>query len=168
MNVFSQTIEKDSLLMLNNYAMASIKDNGLKKMLKSFANDMCSFNFDKIHSYIDEEHYNAQIKMYLNDNFMFKSLGKPGHRDTSMVKVFYLRETLGLSEIEFNNLLNKNHINNFYSLKDMKSIRQFYYAPPEIGEYIKVQFVAITKDRKMYCGKMWLHPNTYKIFGSWG
>lgn len=145
-----------------------------RKFLKKCRKVLVNYSWTAIKPLMDEENFDYQIDLYLNDDFMFNHLGPAGQRDSSKVYNYYIRESLGLSQAaEEKHISGFSDLQNFFKLEDLTSIAKVYFVKSELiaSEIKAFYFIALTKDKKVrYFGKIWLRDGLdgFRIYGTVG
>lgn len=149
-------------------------DSEERKFLKKCQRVLTNYSWTAIKPLMDEENFDYQIDLYLNDDFMFNHLGPVGQRDSSKVYNYYIRESLGLSQAaEDKHMSSFSDLQNFFKLEDLSSIAKIYFVKSELiaSEIKAFYFIAITKGKKVrYFGKIWIRDSLdgFRIYGTVG
>jgi hypothetical protein len=144
-----------------------------KVFIKACRKVLTNYSWEAIRPMMDEEKIDFQIDLYMNDDFMFNHLGPAGQRDSSKIHNYYIRESLGLSQMAMEEHIPEgSDLQNVFKLEDLRSIQKIFFIKTELfGAEIKTfYFIAITKDKKRYFGKIWVRDSLdgLKIYGAVG
>jgi hypothetical protein len=135
-------------------AGSSAGNKQLEHRLIAFAQLFENHNWICALSYFDPDHINAQFKLYMYDEFMFDHLGKPAERDFSSITRLYLRETMGLDQLQGN----------------LETIQRMQYtATADESENLwSVSFQLILRDGSKINGGFYVNKSTIAFSGAWG
>lgn len=164
-----QSIEE--LQKKHDECIKKIADPSVKTFLLDFSKFLVNYDQKKITLYFDKEHYSVQMELYMTDTFMFNHLGEAGKRDRAKVEEFYIRETLGLSQMEEKEFLGDRGWKNWFYLTDFSKIKKFYYLDvTDEGGMDRIIFVVETESGDFYVGQlMILHDHQpVRIIGAVG
>lgn len=167
-----ETLQKQS-----EQTVAKEKNLDLKSFILLFSHELCNFKWESIRQYIDDNHYNFQSNLYFTDDFMFKFLGEIGKRDTQVVNTYYMRELLGLTQVDEEKRNTGTDLKNLFELKDFTQIQRIFYTDIERSKtpladesmmFIDIYFIAVTNEGQKYIGHYVVKTNPLKVIGSFG
>lgn len=129
----------------------------LKALLREFAADFEDQNWLAALDFFDPEHVNAQLDMYLNDDFMFGSLGTPGQRSRDTVIKLYFYETMQLYT----------SAESAEVIEEVRRIR-FTGMSEEAPALWKVRFTAELEGGDALTGGFYVDKDTLRFAGAFG
>ena len=136
-----------------------------KEIIQQLKNALINYQWARIQPLFHPDHYDGQMDMYLNDNFMFAHFGPVGKRDTAAIQQFYLHEVFGIAvEAEDEWMPKGSSFRNFFNLEDLSSIKNIYLIQTDmLGDLKRFHFYAITTDGHHYIGKIWLADSLWGL-----
>ncbi|MCP4328001.1 MAG: hypothetical protein GY791_06145 [Alphaproteobacteria bacterium] len=128
----------------------------LEALLGAFADDFESQKWLRLLELFDPSHVNAQLEMYLQDDFMFEHLGEPGQRSQDVVIKLYLYETLNMQAPD--------------GPKAIEDVRAIYFTDmrEEFDGYWMVSFTAEREPGEPLNGSITVDKDTLRFLGAWG